>query len=235
LLIAAAILLPGLAGAQQSLSLPSSQNVAPIRPRTAVPKMPPSSQVQTSPVAPAPSPVQIAPQIAAPPPAGTPRLPGAQSEPVLPAVFRGCWRGRVSYLDRIMSFPGAPPVGAWMPKTYVLCYRRVGNGPFSLTFSEAGMEGTSRIANTTARMELMSTDGRSYATMRAYLHFDEAEVPLSFFGPATFAVQENTTLQCNVVSGGMNVSGGVFGLRNGAPWFRAWWHARFVQIAKVPE
>ena len=33
--------------------------------------------------------------------------PAPQPEPVLPAVFRGCWRGVVEEVDRIQWLPGA--------------------------------------------------------------------------------------------------------------------------------
>ena len=60
----------------------------------------------------------------------------AQAVPALPSVFRGCWQGQVSELDWIRSEPGAHKIGFWTPKNYRLCYKRVGNQPFTLTFTE---------------------------------------------------------------------------------------------------
>jgi hypothetical protein len=119
-----------------------------------------------------------------------------------------------------------------MPKTYMLCYKRVGDGPFKLTFTEAGVEGT-RIINTTGQLRLLSTDGRSYAKMRAFLHFDEFRGP--WLGSSTFAVDEVTDLDCTIEPDGMHASGLVYGERDGTGWFRAWWHATFYHVGKLSE
>ena len=72
-----------------------------------------------------PAPAQ--PQPAPPPPPAVNVAPmTAQSAPVLPAVFRGCWQGEVNQLDWIRSEPGAHKIGFWTPKTYRLCYKRIG-------------------------------------------------------------------------------------------------------------
>src|SRR5215831_17959991 len=152
--------------------MPKTQPTQRLRPQTnpaAPPSIPLSNNVQTIPAAPSP-PLPA-------PPAGQSEveLPPAMAprpEPVLPAVFRGCWRGVVEGLDRMQRLPGASYLGLWMRKTYRLCYRRVGNGPFQATFTEAGVDGT-RIINSSGRLNLVSTDGRSHAKMRGYLHFDE--------------------------------------------------------------
>ncbi len=224
------------ARAQQTLELPvpQSQRTQPLRPRakpTAPPVAPPQNNVQTIPEAPPPPAAQ--PQAQAPPPPPPPVE--RQPEPVLPAVFRGCWRGRVEEVDRMVRLPGAPNLGLWMPKTYMLCYRRVGNGPFQLTFTEAGVEGT-RIINTSGRLQLVSTDGRSYARMRAYLHFDEFHVHVfGWLSHSTFPVDEVTDLDCTIEPDGMRAMGIVYGERDGAPWFRAWWHTRFFHVRSLSE
>ncbi len=237
------VLSAGGAWAQQTLDLPvpQSQGTQSLRPRsraTAPPLAPPSNNVQTIPaVPPPPAPPPAAPQAEEPPPPLPPAPPPApvvrQPEPVLPAVFRGCWRGRVEEVDRMQRLPGAPRLGLWMPKTYMLCYRRVGNGPFKLTFTEAGVEG-SHIINTSGRLQLISTDGRSFAKMRGYLHFDEFRRP-AVFGTSTFAVDEITDLQCTIEPDGMHASGLVYGERDGAPWFRAWWHTTFYHVSNLSE
>ena len=148
--------------------VPQTQGTQPLTPRArpAPSIVPRSNNVQTIPTAPPaqlPS-VQAQPEPEAeqPPPPPQPSLPlpppppvVRQPEPVLPAVFRGCWRGRVEEVDRMQRLPGGPHLGLWMPKTYLLCYRRVGNGPFKLTFTEAGVEGTSRITNTTGQLRVV--------------------------------------------------------------------------------
>ena len=145
---------------------------------------------------------------------------------MLPAIFRGCWQGKVEFLDSIERLPGAPKTGVWTPKTYRLCYQRYGNGPFQLNFSEAGIDRDSRITNPQSSMSLLSTDGRTYATMRALLHFDE----YSKRDGGTFAVDETARLQCDIEPDGMHVIGSVHGMRDGDPWFRAYWHTVFVHV-----
>jgi len=157
------------------------------------------------------------------------------AQPILPAVFRGCWDGRVDYLDSIERAYGAPKVGVWTPKTYRICYRRVGNGPFELTFGQVGVDPNTKIVNPAGRMDLISTDGRDAARMRAQLHFDEYYVHRRF-GSQTFAVDEETILDCNIQgNGAMMMRGQVFGRRNGRPWFRANWHAVFSRVRGLPE
>jgi hypothetical protein len=147
-------------------------------------------------------------------------------QPVLPAIFRGCWQGKVEFLDSIERLPDAPKTGVWTPKTYRLCYQRYGDGPFRLTFSEAGIDHDSRITRPESSMSLLSTDGRTYATMRALLHFDE----YSNRDGGTFAVDETARLQCDIQPDGMHVIGSVHGTRDGDPWFRAYWHTVFVHV-----
>jgi hypothetical protein len=75
-------------------------------------------------------------------------------------------------------------------------------------------------------MSLLSTDGQTYATMRALLRFDEYSARDS----STFSVDENARLQCDIKPDGMHVIGSVRGTRDGTPWFRAYWHTVFVHV-----
>jgi hypothetical protein len=204
---------------------------------TPIPHVPAGADVRTLP--------QLSPQ---PPPALPPSanqasaypqsplpLPAYQNPPVLPAIFRGCWEGRVDYLDSIERLPGGAKIGTWTPKTYRLCYRRIGDGPFVLTFTDAGIEQNDKIINPEGHMTLMSTDGRSYAAMRSELDFDEVRTHPGLFGTGTFAVHELTQLNCRVQSDGMYVKGLVTGWRSATPWFRARWHTVFVHIGEPPQ
>jgi hypothetical protein len=248
-LIATLIVMAAAIAAAQTLEIPapSSQGPPPMRyrPRSSPQPMPPSSGVETIPPAP-----QVQPQPAPTPPEAyrsAPREapispPSHQIEPVLPAIFRGCWQGRVSELDSIQRIPGGAKLGTWTPKTYRLCYQRVGGAPFDLTFTEAGISRDRRITNATGRMQPLTTDGRTYASMRAFLHFDEYHMHQRYFGGGTFSVDEITNLQCDIESDGMHVWGQVLGHRDGTPWFRAWWHSVFVHVpdgggpaAGIPE
>jgi hypothetical protein len=150
----------------------------------------------------------------------------AQSAPALPAVFRGCWQGEVNQVDWIRRAPGAPKVGFWTPKTYKLCYKRVGNQPFTLTFTNTGIEESDKIVNPHGRVVPISTDGRGYASMRSNLSFDEYKVRPDGMAP-TFAVNEVTNLDCRIAGDEMLVTADVFGERDGEPWFTARWRADF--------
>jgi len=150
----------------------------------------------------------------------------AQAAPALPAVFKGCWQGEVVQLDWIRREPGAPKIGFWTPKTYRLCYKRVGDQPFTLTFTEARIEPNEKIINPRGNVVPISTDGRQYASMRSRLYFDEYKTHVDGLSP-TFAVDENTNLDCRIAGDDMVVSADVFGTRDGEPWFRAHWRADF--------
>lgn len=225
---------PRAARAQQTLEVspPAAQTQPNIRIRP-TPAPPPSRQLQEIPQAATPLPTPSPPPAPLPPPPAPSSM--LQAQPVLPAEFRGCWEGQVNYLDSIAREYGAPKTGPWTPKTYRICYKRVGSGPFELTFSQVGVVPNSKIVNPTGNMVLISTDGRGAARMKANLHFDEYYVGRRFRGH-TFAVDEETILDCTIRSGGaMMVRGAVFGRRDGAPWFRATWHAVFERVESLPE
>lgn len=149
-------------------------------------------------------------------------------QPVLPPVFRGCWEGTVQSVDSIERAPGGHPLGYWTPKTYRLCYKRVGNGPYQLTFGETGVVATQKIKYSQGRVEIQQTDGRSYAELRAFLHFDEYRAGPNFGGD-TFAVDEATVLECKIDGDQMRVIADVDGRREDQPWFRAHWRTVFVR------
>ncbi len=222
------------ARAQSSLEvpLPGAQQPPRVAPTPASP--PPASNPGYGPnvlqVAPPQPPAPAAPPPPPPPEAAAP-LPPLQLTAPLPAVFRGCWKGQVNELDSIQRLPGAHKVGFWTPKTYRLCYRRVGGAPFTLTFSETGVTPTDKIINVRGEVVALSTDGRAFAKMRSDLHFDEYYTDRGLRG-TTFAVDEVTMLDCRIKNDQMFVSAEVHGTRDGEPWFRAYWHAGFRQVAQ---
>lgn len=171
------------------------------------------------------------PTVAAPPPPPVSPSFTAQSEPKLPQVFRGCWQGEVDMVDQLERLPGAHKLGYWTPKTYRLCYQRVGSGPFHLTFTEAGVVANDQVMNVRGHVDALATDGRAYARLRANLHFDEQHLDPGLRG-TTFAVDEVTMLDCRISGDAMAVTAGVYGTRDGDPWFRARWRANF---RHVPE
>jgi hypothetical protein len=194
----------------------------------------PSNPMLTQPSSPPPeelpdtAPQDEPPEVEAPPPAN-------MNEPILPAIFRGCWQGEVYTLDDLERLPGAARLGTWTPKTYRICYQRYGNGPYQLTFTDTGMEHDDRIISPSGSMRLLSTQGQT-ALMLWSLHFDEyLPSPASFFGfggsgTSTFPVDESTKLRCVIESDGMHVWATVYGLREGEPWFQAHWHALFLPV-----
>jgi len=156
----------------------------------------------------------------------------AQAPAALPAVFRGCWEGQVNQLDWIRREPGARKIGFWTPKTYRLCYKRVGDEPFTLTFTQTGVAPNEKIVNAHGSVVPITTDGRGYAAMRSRLHFDEYKTRADGFSP-TFAVDEITNLDCRIGGDDMTVNADVYGTRDGEPWFRAHWRADFHRFAAV--
>jgi hypothetical protein len=222
--------------AQSQLELP------PPRQYTAPPPVSHSQNSETIPSNPmvtqpsSPPPVEELPQAAPqnePPEAEAPP-PYQMTEPILPAIFRGCWQGEVYTLDDLERLPGAASLGTWTPKTYRICYQRYGNGPYQLTFNETGMEHDDRIIGPTGSLQLLSTEGQT-AMMLGSLHFEEyVPSPASFFGfgsRSTFPVDESTKLRCVIDSEGMHVWATVYGLREGEPWFQAHWHALFLPVS----
>ena len=215
------------ASAQQMMQGQPQISPAP-RPTTApMPPAPPSNREMQIP--------QEAPQQPwTPPPPAPPPLPPISvplvaPQPVLPPVFRGCWQGTVESVDSIERAPGGHKLGYWTPKTYRLCYKRVGDGPYQLTFGEAGVVATEKIKFSKGRVDIKETDGRSYARMRAFLHFDEYRTGANF-GRSTFAVDEVTMLECKIVGDQMRVSADVDGRREDEPWFHAHWHTTFIRV-----
>jgi hypothetical protein len=220
------------AGAQTTLEVPGPANQnqpynPPRQPPPSVPYAPDNGDtIQLLPQLSRPAPAQPQPQFVPPPPIVNTAPMTAQAAPALPAVFRGCWQGEVVQLDWIRREPGAPKIGFWTPKTYRLCYQRVGDQPFTLTFTEARIEPNEKIINPHGNVVPISTDGREYASMRSRLYFDEYKTRADGLSP-TFAVDENTNLDCRIAGDDMVVSADVFGTRDGEPWFRAHWRANF--------
>jgi hypothetical protein len=238
LVIALMIAIPAVASAQDQDQFQLPTQIVPESPQTE-PSPPshnsetiPSNPVVAQPFSPPPMPYQ-APQN--PPPAEAPPSPMEETQPILPDIFRGCWRGEVDNLDAILPMPGGARLGTWTPKTYRICYQRYGSEPYQLTFNETAVAPDSRIVSPAGTMRLLSSHG-STAMMLGSLHFEEYfPVQASFFGfanpgPGTFPVDETTKLRCIVAPDGMHVWATVDGNREGVPWFRAYWHALFYPV-----
>jgi hypothetical protein len=234
---------PPSARAQSTMEVPApaQQNQPYVPPRQAPPPWPTTPEgsdtgngnvIQLLPpglFAPQPQPSAPPPQASAPPPA---YMAPMVNQPVLPSVFRGCWQGEVEQLDWIRREPGGHKVGFWTPKTYRLCYKRIGNQPFKLTFSETGVAPNEKIIHPHGNVVPVRTDGRAYASMLAQLHFDEYGNGRDSWAPPTFAVDETTHLECHIGGNDMIVSADVYGTRDGEPWFKAHWRADFHHFAE---
>jgi hypothetical protein len=233
LVAAAALLLSGsLASAQNEMLIPQNQPRLTPAPRpTAVPQ-PPQQPPPPAEQPPPPQQVPMQEQPPPPPPAPPPPPPAMmhpmQPAPVLPSVFRGCWSGRVEQVDWIQRVPGGHRLGYWTPKTYRLCYKRVGEGPYQLTFGETGVVASEKITYSKGRVDIVATDGRRWARLRAFLHFDQYRAHRG--GGPTIAVDEDTTLECSIEQDQMRVTAQMFGRREDEPWFRARWHSTFIRV-----
>ena len=196
---------------------------------TRVPAPPPSNpEMQLPQQAPQ---QQYVPPPSTPPPAPPPaiKLPLVTTQPVLPPVFRGCWQGTVENVDSIQRAPGGHKLGYWTPKSYRLCYKRVGDGPYQLTFGETNVVATEKIKYSKGTVEIKRSDGRSYAELRAFLHFDEYNKGFNPSG-STFAVDEVTMLECKIDGDQMRVIADVDGRREDEPWFHAHWRTTFIRV-----
>ncbi len=210
----------GWTSAQQMMQVEPQLSPAP---RVTAPPPPPPSNREMQIPQQAPQQPWTPPPPPAPPPISVPLV---APQPVLPPVFRGCWQGTVESVDSIERAPDGHKLGYWTPKTYRLCYKRVGGGPYQLTFGETGVVASEKIKYSKGRVEIIATDGRSYARMRAFLHFDEYRAGANFRG-STFAVDEVTMLECKIDGDQMRVIADVDGRREDQPWFHAHWRTTF--------
>lgn len=200
--------------------------IAPAPWATRVPQQPSNPEIQIPQQAPQ-QPWTPPPTPAPPPPQAN--VPLVTAQPVLPPVFRGCWQGTVESVDSITRAPGGHKLGYWTPKTYRLCYKRVGDGPYQLTFGETNVVATEKIKYSKGTVEIKQTDGRSYAELRAFLHFDEYQAGRTF-SSSTFAVDEVTMLECKIDGDQMQVIADVDGRREDEPWFHAHWRTTFIRV-----
>ena len=138
------------------------------------------------------------------PPANLQPIPETESIPLdenqstreipLPKVFQGCWQGQVTHLDSLRALGEHPP-NLWMTKTYRFCYRRIAQGPFVPTLTTAGVDSNSVplgvVSSVKSTLRVLRTDGRSSATLRAFLEFSQPNLELGTLA-GTAAVDELT-------------------------------------------
>jgi len=118
-----------------------------------------------------------------------------------------------------MAYGGSPPP---VTETFQVKFR--GAPPVPL----AGVVATEKIKYSKGTVEIKQTDGRSYAELRAVLHFDEYRAGANF-NSDTFSVDEVTVLECKIDGDQMQVIADVNGRREDEPWFRAHWRTTFIR------
>ena len=91
------------------------------------------------------------------------------------------------------------------------------------------MIASAKIKYSKGTVEIKQTDGRSYAELRAFLHFDEYREGPNSYG-ATFSVDEVTLLECKIDGDQMRVIADVDGRREDEPWFHAHWRTVFIRV-----
>jgi hypothetical protein len=161
--------------------------------------------------------------------------------PQVPKEFEGCWEGTVTEPDSWQVLEG-PRLGGWIPSRYRLCFRRTGDGPFTMTFHDTKLdtgyaeERGHSVTNYDEQTELVSTDGKNVVSLHSVKRLDERMKFLGLF-PITVTVAGTSDSRCVLVDEGsaMNVessnvercSGSSFSGCNGQPWIQATWHSRF--------
>ncbi len=136
-----------------------------------------------------------------------------------------------------------PPLGGWIPKTFSLCFRRMGNGPFTITFHDTKLdtgyvsERGYKVSNYDEQTEVVSTDSRNQVLLHSVARMDQRGKLLGLFPGPTLTIAASSDIRCVLVDQGetMNVelsgvdrcSGSEFWGCNGQPWVQATWHAQF--------
>ena len=162
--------------------------------------------------------------------------------PPVPREFEGCWEGTVSEPDSWQHLQG-PRIAGWIPTTYSLCFRRTGDGPFTITFhdskldTEYATEHGYTISNYDAQTEVVSTDGKNQVSLHSVARMDQRGKILMFIPGPTVTIAKTSDTHCVLVDEGetMNVeasavdtcSGSPSFDCNGLPWIRSTWHAQF--------
>ncbi len=147
----------------------------------------------------------------------------------LPKVFQGCWQGQVTHLDSLRPLGRQPP-NFWVTKTYRFCYRRIAQGPFVPTLATAGVDSNSvpfgAVSSVRSTLQVLRTDGRSSATLRAFLEFNQSNLEFGIL-VGTAAVDELTEMAGRLDGDVMHVQAKVYAEWNRSPWCIITWHADF--------
>ncbi len=168
--------------------------------------------------------------------------------PPVPKEFEGCWEGTVSEPDSWQYLQG-PRIAGWMPRTFRFCFRRTGNGPFTITFHDSKLdtayasERGYKISNYDEQTEVVSTDGRNQVLLHSVARMDQRTKILGLFPGPTVRDAVSSDSRCVLADEGeaMNVESSTvercsglpsFGC-NGQPSVESTWHARFHRTANT--
>ena len=136
----------------------------------------------------------------------------------------------MTHLDSLRVLGRQPP-NLWITKTYRFCYRRVAQGPFEPTLATAGVDSNSVpfgvVSSVQSTLRVLRTDGRSSATLRAFLEFNQTDVELGILA-GTAAVDELTEMTGRLDGDVMHIQAKVYAEWNRSPWCIITWHADFV-------
>ncbi|HEY9157514.1 hypothetical protein [Candidatus Binatus sp.] len=166
--------------------------------------------------------------------------------PQVPKEFEGCWEGTVSEPDSWQVLDGLR-FGGWIPRTFRLCFRRTGDGPFTITFHDSKLdtgyasERGYKVSNYDEQTEVVSTDGKNQILLHSVSKMDERiRIRILRFIPGptvTVTIAKTSDNRCVLVDEGetMNVessavdrcSGSPSHGCNGQPWIQSTWHAQF--------
>ena len=110
--------------------------------------------------------------------------------------------GRQS-LRPILGSLGDPRLAGFIPTTYQLCFRRVGEGPFTITFHDFKLdtayasERGYRVSNYDEQAELVSTDGKNVVSLHSIARLDEGLKVLGFIPGPTVRIAKMMRVACS--------------------------------------
>ena len=176
-----------------------------------------------------------------PPPREAPQ--NALEIPQVPKVFEGCWEGTITEPDSWERVQG-PRVAGFIPKTERLCFKKIGEAPFTITFHDTRVDTDYAsqhgypVSNYDEQTDLVSTDGQNEVSLHQVASFDERGKILGLIPTGATRISVTADAHVLLVDSGAALSvvasqvdrcSGSLGC-NGQVWVRATWHGRFSRL-----
>lgn len=176
-----------------------------------------------------------------PPPLEGPTQPALEI-PQVPKPFEGCWEGTATQPDSWQVFDG-PRLAGFIPKTKVLCFKRAGDGPLTITFHDSKLDSDYAshmghpVSNYDEQTELVSTNGKNEVSLHSVDRFDES-MKILWLIPQMTTISSTSDSRCVLAEDGatLTVEGssttrcsGSLGC-NGQVWVQDTWHTRFLRM-----